>query len=29
MNFQANPPEAYRNFETLIAKGQEILNSPE
>jgi len=29
MDFQSNPPRAYRNFETLIAEGQKILNSPE
>ena len=27
MNFQSNPPQAFRNFETLIAEGQNILNS--
>ncbi len=29
MSFQDNPPRAYRNFETLIAEGSNILNSPE
>jgi len=29
MDFQSNPPKAYRNFETLIAEGSKILNSPE
>ena len=28
MNFQANPPQAFRNFETLIAEGSKILTSP-
>ena len=28
MNFQTNPPRAYRNFETLIAEGSKILTSP-
>tara|TARA_R110000824_G_scaffold379_8_gene2757 strand:+ start:909 stop:1172 length:264 start_codon:yes stop_codon:yes gene_type:complete len=29
MDFQANPPKAYHNFEKLIAEGPNILNSPE
>jgi len=29
MSFQDNPPRAYHNFETLIAEGSKILNSPE
>lgn len=29
MDFQSNPPKAFRNFETLIAEGQNILNSPD
>ena len=29
MDFQSNPPKAFHNFETLIAEGQNILNSPE
>jgi len=29
MSFQDNPPRAYHNFETLIAEGSNILNSPE
>jgi len=29
MDFQSNPPKAFRNFETLIAEGSKILNSPE
>ena len=28
MNFQNNPPQAFRNFETLIAEGSKILTSP-
>jgi hypothetical protein len=29
MDFQSNPPKAFHNFETLIAEGSKILNSPE
>tara|TARA_R110000772_G_scaffold229280_1_gene340135 strand:+ start:1455 stop:2207 length:753 start_codon:yes stop_codon:yes gene_type:complete len=29
MDFQSNPPKAFRNFEELIAEGSKILNSPE
>ena len=29
MSFQDNPPRAYHNFETLIAEGSKIVNSPE
>ena len=29
MDFQSNPPKAFHNFETLVAEGSEILNSPE
>ena len=29
MDFQSNPPKAFRNFETLIAEGSKILNSPD
>ena len=29
LDFQSNPPKAYRNFETLIAEGSKILNSAE
>ena len=29
MDFQSNPPKAFHNFETFVAEGSEILNSPE
>jgi len=29
MDFQSNPPKAYHNFETLVAEGSNILNSPQ
>ncbi len=29
MDFQSNPPRAFHNFETLVAEGSKILNSPE